>query len=56
MAGMNVNHERLVNNKIGKYFVQFLSTRFFFWFVCLFFICFFIYFILLEISLVRSAH
>ena len=55
MAGMNVNHERLVNNKIGKYFVQFLSTLFF-WFVCLFFICFFFYFILLEISLVRSAH
>ena len=49
---MNVYHERLVN-KIGKYFVQFLSSRF--WFVCLFFICFF-YFILLEISLVRSAH
>ena len=55
MAGMNVYHERLVNNKIGKYFVQFLSTRFL---VCLFVfcICFFFYFILLEISLVRSAH
>ena len=52
---MNVNHERLVNNKIGKYFVQFLSTRFFF---CLFvfYLFFFFYFILLEISLVRSAH
>ena len=50
MAGMNVNHERLVNNKIGKYFVQFLSTLFFL--VCLFVF----YFILLEISLVRSAH
>ena len=53
MAGMNVYHERLVN-KIGKYFVQFLSTRFL---VCLFvFYLFFFYFILLEISLVRSAH
>ena len=56
MAGMNVNHERLVKDKIGKYFVQFLSTRFFFGlFVCFLFICFF-YFILLEMSLVRSAH
>ena len=55
MAGMNVNHERLVNNKIGKYFVQFLSTRFFF-LVCLFVFYLFFYFILLEISLVRSAH
>ena len=54
---MNVNHERLVNNKIGKYFVQFLSTRFFF-LVCLFvfYLFLFLYFILLEISLVRSAH
>ena len=54
MAGMNVYHERLVN-KIGKYFVQFLSTRFL---VCLFvfYLFFFFYFILLEISLVRSAH
>ena len=43
MAGMNVNHERLVNNKIGKYFVQFLSTRFFFFglFVCFLFVFFF---------------
>ena len=44
---MNVNHERLVNNKIGKYFVQFLSTRFFFFFglfVCFLFVCFFILF------------
>ena len=55
MAGMNVNHERLVNNKIGKHFVQFLSTLFFL--VCLFvFYLFLFYFILLEISLVRSAH
>ena len=54
MAGMNVYHERLVN-KIGEYLVQFLSTR---CLVCLFVFCifFFFYFILLEISLVRSAH
>ena len=42
---MNVYHERLVNNKIGKYFVQFLSTRFL---VCLFvfylFVCFILFY------------
>ena len=50
MAGMNVYHERLVN-KIGKYFVQFLSSRF--WFVCLFFICFFFLFYFIR-NLTRS--
>ena len=46
MAGMNVNHERLVNNKIGKYFVQFLSTPFFFFglFVCFLFVFFILFY------------
>ena len=42
---MNVNHERLVNNKIGKYFVQFLSTLFFFGlFVCFLFVFFILFY------------
>ena len=47
MAGMNVYHERLVN-KIGKYFVQFLSSRF--WFVCLFFICLFLFYFIRNLT------
>ena len=43
---MNVNHERLVNNKIGKYFVQFLSTCFVLFLFCFgLFVCFLFYFI-----------
>ena len=48
MAGMNVYHERLVNNKIGKYFVQFLSTRFL---VCLFvFYLFFLFYFIRNLT------
>ena len=49
---MNVYHERLVN-KIGKYFVQFLSTRFL---VCLFVfcICFFFFLFYFIRNLTRS--
>ena len=47
MAGMNVYHERLVN-KIGKYFVQFLSTRFL---VCLFvFYLFFLFYFIRNLT------
>ena len=44
---MNVYHERLVN-KIGKYFVQFLSTRFL---VCLFvFYLFFLFYFIRNLT------
>ena len=48
MAGMNVYHERLVN-KIGKYFVQFLSTRFL---VCLFvfYLFFFLFYFIRNLT------